>query len=373
MIGAIRFQFRLFGVWAWLCCAAAYGAPSHAVLPRTESFEVSLVAESEQPWSDVAISEEGRLFVCYPRAEKALPSAVAELHADGRFLPFPNRQWNAFDADRNAADQFVSIEAVFANQRGQLWILDAGNAGVGQLAPDTAKLVAVNLETNNIAEVIRFGAPSVSAESQLSDLCVDAERGFAYISDSGAGGLLVVDLSSGMTRKILAEHPSARWERTALIIAGVPWMVEGRVPQRHAHALALSPDHQFLYYQALSSRTLYRLPTAMLRNFDLPEAEIAAAVEQVARVGAMGGMAFDRHGNLYFSALETAAILRLTTEGGLESVAADPDHFVWLDSLQFAADGSLYVTTPERLFRLKMRHLPPLPESHNNRRRQDSK
>lgn len=128
----------------------------------------------------------------------------------------------------------------------------------------------------------------------------------------------------------------------------------GRGPSVHADGIALSPDREWIYYQALSGRTLYRVPTASLRDFTLSEAALGDLVERVAEVGASDGIIFAPTGDLYLSSLEHNAVRRLRPTGELETVVAD-SRLRWPDSFSWGTGGELYLTT-------SLIHLGPAPE-----------
>ena len=66
----------------------------------------------------------------------------------------------------------------------------------------------------------------------------------------------------------------------------------------------------FLYYQALTGRTLYRVPVPDLENINLSDADLAKRIERVATVPAADGLAF-RNGSIYSTAIEQGAIVRI--------------------------------------------------------------
>ncbi|WP_251275826.1 SMP-30/gluconolactonase/LRE family protein, partial [Enterobacter hormaechei] len=82
-----------------------------------------------------------------------------------------------------------------------------------------------------------------------------------------------------------------------------------------ADGIALSPDGGTLFYTPLSSRHLYSVPTALLRDPKLSEAELAAAVVDLGDKGASDGMEMDANGRLYASDYEHNAIHARDAQG----------------------------------------------------------
>jgi sugar lactone lactonase YvrE len=118
---------------------------------------------------------------------------------------------------------------------------------------------------------------------------------------------------------------------------------DGSAPTVHADGIALSPDGAFLYYQALTGRTLYRVPTQALRDAKATEAALAAKVETIGKPGPADGLEADARG-VYHSSLEENA-LRLVGPDGSARVLVKDARLAWPDSLAFGPDGSLWVTT----------------------------
>jgi sugar lactone lactonase YvrE len=122
----------------------------------------------------------------------------------------------------------------------------------------------------------------------------------------------------------------------------------------HADGIALDPEGGWLYFQALTGRTMYRVPTAALRDPSLNEDELGAKVERFAASGVSDGLLFGP-GGVYVSALEQDAIKRVDTEGNVTTVIEDP-RIVWPDSFALGPDGSVWFTTAQI-------HLGPNPPS----------
>ncbi len=106
--------------------------------------------------------------------------------------------------------------------------------------------------------------------------------------------------------------------------------------------IALSPDGQTLYYSALSSRRLSAVPTRLLRDTAVSEAELAAAVRDLGEKGASDGLEADARGNVYGGDYERNALRRLAPGGTWQTIAQGPE-LLWPDTLSVGPDGYLYV------------------------------
>lgn len=245
-----------------------------------------------------------------------------------------------------------------------LWVLDGANPGHAGIVPDGPKLVRIDLRTSKVVQVISIPPEVALPASDLNDLQVDLRSGTAYISDSGLGALIVTDLAEGTSRRLLNGHHSVTSEGSVVNLAGKAWrLANGSFPEVHLNGLALTPDGDYLYYQALTARTLYRIPTAVLRNPELSIFDVEEAVRLVGQTWVADGLTFAPDGYLYLTDVEHGALYRLNQAGIMELVVQDP-RLSWPDSLAVDSDGVLYVTAsqmhlpagkgPYRLFRVEL-------------------
>ena len=314
---------------------------------RPPSFRLEEAAHFEHQATGVAVSADGRVFVNFPRWTEDSPLSVAEVGSDGTLKAYPDEAWNSWrnaDADTPAArDRFVCVQSVVADNRGNLWVLDPASPGNEKVIAGGPKLVRIELATNRVAQVIRFGEDVALQGSYLNDVRFHPDGNTAFITDSGArGAIVVVDLGSGQAHARLDGHPSTQPEK------GVEVAVEGQKIRRPdgrpfqvaADGIALSVDGRTLYWQALTGRTLYRIDTAALMSDNVDEA--AKKVVKVGTTHIADGLLMSRDGRLYLTAPEDNSV-RLWTGERSETVIADP-RLSWPDSLAEGPDGSLYVT-----------------------------
>ena len=298
----------------------------------------------------IAVSREGRIFVNFPRWGKDPLYSVAELLPDGTLRPYPNHDWNRWGSDEAAhpGTHFVCVQSVVADQSGHLWILDPASPAFSGVVAGGAKLMEVDLKTDQVMRVIPFDATVAPSRSYLNDVRIAPDGQTAYITDSGLGALVVVDLASGLSRRLLADDPSTKAEPGYVPMIGGRELRDeaGAVPRINADGIALDPAGEYLYYHALTGTTLYRIRTADLRNPELTAAELGQRVERLARTGAVDGMVMDNSGTLYFTALEENAVKRYAPDGTISTVVKD-DHLQWPDSLAISPDNYLYITASQ--------------------------
>lgn len=311
---------------------------------------VSNVAASRRQWTGMAISPGGRLFVNYPRWSDQVPVSVAEVSGEGTARPYPNSEINRWEAGADPATHFVCVQSVVMDPDGQsLWILDPASPKIQGVVAGGAKLVQVDLATNHVVRTIAFDTTIATPRSYLNDIRFD-RQGFGYLTDSGAGGLVVLELRTGMTQRVLQEHPSTHSEHVPITIDGKTWhRPDGSIGEGQSDGIAYDPEGDWIYYHALTGRTLYRIAAKALRDAAygrLGGAELAAQVQKVAETGVCDGMEYGGQGAIYLSGLEPHAIQRWSPARGLETLVQDP-RLQWPDSFAIGPDSRLYVTTSQ--------------------------
>ncbi len=107
--------------------------------------------------------------------------------------------------------------------------------------------------------------------------------------------------------------------------------------------IALSDDGATLYYCPLSSRHLFSVPTALLRDRSASDHSVAKAVVDLGEKGASDGLEADDKGRIYAGDYERDSIRQRQTDGEWKTIAHDP-RILWPDTLSVATDGNLYFT-----------------------------
>ena len=273
----------------------------------------------------VTVSKAGRLFVNFPRWSDRYLNAVVEVTPNGGMRPYPDEEWNRWDRKpATAGNHFVCVQSVVVDDNDMLWVVDAAAPLLASVVPGGAKLVEIDLKANKVSRVIPFTADVAKPGSYMNDVRVDTKRHVAYLTDSGEGGIVVVDLNSGKAHRTLDGDASVMPEQgVQIVIDGKPVLENGKPPQFKSDSLELSPDGEYVYYKAITAKTLYRVKTAALRDVS-GSSKVSSAVEKVAETFPTDGLWMDRQGNLYLSDVTHDAVTMRSASGKVTQLVADP-------------------------------------------------
>src|SRR5947207_2505438 len=301
----------------------------------------------DQQVTGVGVStKSGRVFVNFPFWSDDHSISVAEI-VNGQPKPFPNEEWNR---PGPAGSHFICVQSVVVDDQDNLWVLDSASPKMQGIVKGGPKLVKIDLRTDQLVQTIPFGEDIAPAKSYLNDVRVDTRSGMAFITDSGKGAIIVVNLKSGKARRLFDGHPSTQPEK------GFKLVVEGRElidqqkkapPQIASDGIALDEKNGYLYYHALTAHTLYRIKTSFLTDEKIAEKELESKIENVGQTPAPDGMLEGLDGSVYLTDLEGSAIVRWDPESKrVEQVIADK-RLLWPDTLSWGSNGEIYVTASQ--------------------------
>jgi sugar lactone lactonase YvrE len=331
-----------------LSSLAAHGAGTDGAAKIGPALETIKAFEDNFRLVGIGVSAEGRVFATAPASQVRSAYSMVEVNPKtGEFKPYPDADWNKFDEQGKGNAEWVSVQALWVDGQDHLWALDSSLPKIDQerLPP---KLVEFDLSTNRIIRQYDFDGV-VSQKDSLNDVRVDVAHNFAYLTNAGnKGSLVVLDLKTGKARQVLIGDRSTFADPKQHLMIGkdVALRSDGSVTAIQADGIALSPDSQWLYYRPLTDHNYWRVPTAALRDEYLPDAELAKKIEYLGSSVLSGGLIMDKHGTLYAGDLEHGSVVAITRTPShtltTKVFARDASKLSWADGFAIS-QGYLYI------------------------------
>jgi sugar lactone lactonase YvrE len=296
----------------------------------------------------IGVSAKGRVFATAPSSQVRSRYSMVEVDSKtGAVTPYPDASWNNFSEQGDGKSEWISVQALWVDKTDHLWALDSSLAKVDQerLPP---KLVEFDLSTNRVIREYDFKGV-VSAKDSLNDVRIDTVNNYAYLTNAGnKGSLVVLDLKTGEARQVLVGDRSTFADPTQHLMVGseIALRPDGSVVATQADGIALSPDAQWLYYRPLTDHNYWRVPTSALRDAKLSVADLAGKVEYLGSSVLSGGLIMDAGGTLYGGDLEHSTVVALTLSPdhklGSKVFVSDPSRLSWADGFAISG-GYLYI------------------------------
>ena len=291
-------------------------------------------------------TKSGRIFVNFPYWSDDHSISVAEI-VNGQPKAFPDDEWNKSGP---AASHFICVQSVVVDDQDNLWVLDPAAPKMQDIVKGGPKLVKIDLATNQVVQTIPFGAEVALKKSYLNDVRIDTRANIAFITESGRGAIIVVDLKSGKARRLLDGHPSTQPEKDVKLVVDGKALIDQQKktpPQIASDGIALDVKNGYLYYHALTGHTLYRIKTSFLIDEKLGKRELESKVENVGQTPAPDGMLEGPDGSVYLTDLENSAIVHWDPANKrVEQIVADK-RLLWPDTLSWGPNSELYVTASQ--------------------------
>ena len=312
-------------------------------LPSIEDPRLQPVWHADRVWNGIATLPDGRAFASFPSCDGPGVQA-AEILQDGSLRAYPDQAWNVVREPASPDGAFVRVNALRVGPDGNVWVIDAGAPGIGAKAvPGGARLIVIDPATDQIVRIHDVSA-AVKPHTYIDDIRFNGDH--IYITDAGEPGLIVLNLVTGMVRRVLDRHPSTIDQRD-MLADGKLLITEKHAPLRvHADQLEVSPDGRFLYYQP-SSGPLARIETSLLDNANASAASLEAGVEVFYDSPTTGGTAIDANGDLYISDTNRRRILKVSP-AGQESVLIEDPRLIWSDAMWIDREGWLWIPATQQ-------------------------
>jgi len=302
----------------------------------TDASKVTEVAHFKgQQVTGVTVSDQGRIFANFPRWRSGVNNAVVEVDSLGTSKAFPDARWNNWEIDTAVTDStFIAVQSVVAFED-QLYVLDTRNPQFKGLV-DSPRVFVFDLKTQQLAHTYILTEGSFHNDSYINDLRVDKKNQVIYFTDSGHAGLVILDLKTGVSKRVLDNHTSTLAEVDFLTFNDKKW--ERKI---HSDGIALDTKNDVLYYHALTGYNLFSVPTEILINGN--KEAIENNVKLVMKTSAPDGMIIDNNNNLYLADLEHDKIMKIELSTKTSSVFAEGEQVKWADTFSIF-NNQLYYT-----------------------------
>jgi hypothetical protein len=271
---------------------------------------------------------------------------VMKLDREGNWLPFPNEAMNT----PGSGDPILldSVLGIACDSRGIVWMLDNGRR-----SGTAAKLVAWDTKRNEHFKSIVIDALALSPNSFLTNLALDPVGRYIYIADPADGissALIVVDIQTGLTRRVLERDRSVQMDPgVALKINGQPIEVrrpDGVIatPLTGVYPIAVDRKGEWLYYGPRNGASLFKIKTELLTDPAILPHVLTSQVTGVSPKPICDSMTIDSRGRIYFGDISRGSIDYVAPEENflnLRLLVEDP-RIMWPGGLAIGPDGLLH-------------------------------
>lgn len=299
--------------------------------------ETVVTFAADTPPGNIAISPNGRIFISVHGFYGEPTHHVLEVMEDGSTKPYPTPDWSK--APEGDAPGLLNVLGLRVDRDGILWMLDGHSEGYA------GRLIGWDTSQERLHKIIYLAAPITKPDSFLNDLAVDRYHNAIYIADS-AGALIVVDLETGRTRRVLDGSEFTTPEDIDMVIDGKTVTLNGEPSRIGVNPITVDAQNEWVYFAPMSSTSLYRIRTTDLRDTSLSETALRQKVERYGDKTISDGSTVDNAGNVYITSITQDAI-GVTGADGTYRILHQDDTISWPDGFAVAPDGKIYFTVNE--------------------------
>ncbi|MDQ8191882.1 L-dopachrome tautomerase-related protein [Roseibacillus persicicus] len=263
--------------------------------------------------------------------------------------PFPNQAWVT---PRDSDDHFLcNVLGLRNDANGIVWMLD-----MGQRNPVTPKIVGWNTHTDELERIYYLPTTALSNHAQPNDMLVDTKNEVFVIADEGIGNggdgstaaLIVVDMKTGVTRRLLEGHRTTRPQNIPTVINGKTLTVGGKPLLVGCDGITADAESKWLYYCPLNGDKIYRVLMSDLLNPSLSENELDSRIETYSDKPNNGGLSIDSAGNLYLTSMGSNSVTVILAKDRSVHTLFQDENLVWPDGVNFnEVDGHMYVSAAQ--------------------------
>ncbi|CAG8939260.1 unnamed protein product [Penicillium salamii] len=321
-------------LWSTLLFGLSFSLLAHGDVTKDRDDRLKTAVILDTPTTGASTTPDGRAFLKLARVDGTTGSQIVEVVGDDyTLIPYPNEEWNSWNASTDsAADskrKYVSANAQRVGPDGNLWVIDSGDL---QNFSNSSKLISFNLTTNEVERIYYLG-DATTKDGSINDVRFNGK--YAYLTEYTIGSIIVLDLETGDARMVLREHKST--------VALMPLSAEGHFLRTqstgeleyiHADQEEVSPDGKYFYYQP-GIGYMWRIETKYLNDAlknDTTAELLPNYVEPFSLTPSTGGSAIDAQGNIYYSDGDRQEI-RILAPNGTTTLLVRDERLLWVDAI----------------------------------------
>ncbi|MEM8814889.1 MAG: L-dopachrome tautomerase-related protein [Pseudomonadota bacterium] len=318
---------------AWVRYGGGEAYPNLLSTPLLNQSSLEEVLRYPEPLGNVAVSEDGRVFFTVHSEARPDGNKLLEF-VDGAAEPWPD--------GKSQQTLYDTPLGIVADGQGRLWVIDHGNHGLRQ-----PRLLGFDIASGELIADERFNSIIAPTGSFLQDLAVSPDGETIVIGDSSywrkSPALIVYEIESGSTRRVLESHPSVSAEKYVIESNNREMSFLGGIVTLRGGVNGIAMDEDWVYFGAISGSGLYRVPLQDLTTRYLPDSQLAAAVEYYATKPLSDGFAIDSQGTVYVTDVEHHAVYRIGPDRKARTLIQSKS-IRWPEGITVGPDGWLYVT-----------------------------
>lgn len=329
----------------------------------------------------IAVSQNNRYFCSFPGAldgRNVYNSSndnfqLGELTDQFTEVPYPNAAMNqppggpidytqSPPVGKAFSNYFIGVQGLHVTPDDLLYVVDCGRSidasGAQVLAsPGGPKIVVISIANDTVIATYILPPNIAGPTSLVAEVTVDTINGFIYVTDSspeGVNAIIVISIYSGSIRRVL------QYDKSVEAVYGIlPWCYGDPLYQTQFDAFGnpirasfltygvsgvdLAPGGNTLCWKRVGGRSLYCVPTFVLRDFNTSDSEISFYVRDYGETGISVGCVFDSNYAFYCGHMEQDGVFQFTFGNELATLIIRDRRMNVAYSVTISDDGYLYV------------------------------